>query len=327
MEACLSSVEQQTEQHFEVLCVYDDSSDRTKHIIEEFCSRDGRFFCVMGQKRGLSGARNIGMERARGKYTIFLDGDDMLIPTALEKLRTTFEISRAEMIVFGATWFPDDVVASVYIRKTLSPRDRVYNGDCVKCIFHEQSAKPFVWRDAFKTSFLNNHGIKFNESVQVAEDVVFQFAVFARVKCVCFMKSPLYRYRIYRKQSLMSKYSGDLLVRLQGHIYAIQVVLDDWRQINLLQRYGKDLSIWMMDFIFGTDLEALPEVLRRNICEQTLKFCEEAVSESLKKFPYYARQIQKMLKSNCIQAHDLSFAFRISRKGYHLMGKLRSFKY
>jgi glycosyltransferase involved in cell wall biosynthesis len=81
----LDSVLAQTENDFELLVVYDESSDQTRSIIESYMAKDGRVRLIEGQKARLVGALNQGILASRGKYIARMDADDVSLPTRFEK--------------------------------------------------------------------------------------------------------------------------------------------------------------------------------------------------------------------------------------------------
>lgn len=68
---CLESVLRQTYQCLEILIVDDGSTDRSLDICREFSSNDRRIKLLSQERKGVSSARNRGMEEASGKYIFF----------------------------------------------------------------------------------------------------------------------------------------------------------------------------------------------------------------------------------------------------------------
>lgn len=79
----IQSVLDQTYTQFELILVDDESPDSSVAICQEF--DDSRIRIINQKNRGLAGARNTGIRHARGDYLAFLDGDDLWLPTKLEK--------------------------------------------------------------------------------------------------------------------------------------------------------------------------------------------------------------------------------------------------
>jgi glycosyltransferase involved in cell wall biosynthesis len=77
---------------WEVLVVDNNSTDRTREVVEEFCIREpGRFRYLFESRQGLSNARNAGIRNARGDIIAFMDDDATVEPTWLENLLTAFQ--------------------------------------------------------------------------------------------------------------------------------------------------------------------------------------------------------------------------------------------
>ena len=83
---CLDSVVAQTCGDWECICVDDGSVDGGLGIVEEYAKNDARFTVLHLEHSGVGAARNAGMEKAAGKYLVFVDADDSLRPDALRSL-------------------------------------------------------------------------------------------------------------------------------------------------------------------------------------------------------------------------------------------------
>ncbi|MGB4752553.1 MAG: glycosyltransferase family 2 protein [Fervidobacterium sp.] len=83
----LKSVFNQTFKDFEIIVVNDGSKDKTPQIVREILRSSTFPFKIIDQvNRGVSVARNVGFDHSEGRYIKFLDGDDKLVPNALEVL-------------------------------------------------------------------------------------------------------------------------------------------------------------------------------------------------------------------------------------------------
>ena len=83
LSAAIESVLAQSHPAFEIIVVDDGSPDETGRIAAAYAARDPRVRCLTQPNRGLASARNAGLAAARGKYVVFLDADDLLLPEAL----------------------------------------------------------------------------------------------------------------------------------------------------------------------------------------------------------------------------------------------------
>lgn len=85
LERCLASIEGQTFRDWECLMVNDGSTDESPRICQAFAQRDERFVFLEKENGGVSAARNFALERARGRYLMFSDQDDVYAPTCVEE--------------------------------------------------------------------------------------------------------------------------------------------------------------------------------------------------------------------------------------------------
>ncbi len=95
---CLRSIAAQTFADFEVIMVDDGSTDASAEIAKAQAATDPRFILLQVPNGGPGYARNRGVERARGEYLAFVDGDDMVPPGAYEVLVHTLERSRSDFV-------------------------------------------------------------------------------------------------------------------------------------------------------------------------------------------------------------------------------------
>ena len=82
IERTLRSVQSQTFKHFELIIVNDGSTDNSVEVVQQI--QDERMVLIHQKNAGPSAARNTGVRNAQTNWVVFLDGDDELLPDALE---------------------------------------------------------------------------------------------------------------------------------------------------------------------------------------------------------------------------------------------------
>lgn len=109
LDACLESVCNQTFREMEVVCVDDHSTDGGLAVLRKWADRDPRVKVIAHEKnKGRGGARNTGLNAARGKYVWFLDAEDRVDPDAVEMLVSKMEeLKEADLITFHAAALED----------------------------------------------------------------------------------------------------------------------------------------------------------------------------------------------------------------------------
>jgi|GEM_PF-853390 Glycosyltransferases involved in cell wall biogenesis len=97
LPACIDSVICQSYKEIEILLINDGSSDGSGGICEEYAKRDGRIRVIHKENGGLSDARNVGLDNARGEYFSFIDSDDVINEMFIMILLNTLSRSEASI--------------------------------------------------------------------------------------------------------------------------------------------------------------------------------------------------------------------------------------
>lgn len=88
---CVNSLLQQTVLDIQILLVDDGATDGSGALCDRYAALDPRVQAIHKENGGLSSARNAGLDAATGEWILFLDGDDYLLPQAVELLQQTAE--------------------------------------------------------------------------------------------------------------------------------------------------------------------------------------------------------------------------------------------
>lgn len=86
LPACIDSLRGQSYTNIQIILVDDQSPDRCPEICDSYARQDARILVIHQDNKGVSGARNTGMQYASGEYILFVDSDDELYPDAVEIL-------------------------------------------------------------------------------------------------------------------------------------------------------------------------------------------------------------------------------------------------
>ena len=193
---CLHSVYDQTYLNYEVIIILDGGTAEERIICQTFCERDDRFILVDQENKGLSGARNTGLEKARGDYIIFLDSDDYLELDYLQKAVDTFSKTDADVVQFD---FNISDTKGTYRKLITSEIDYGYH-DADSMIFALAGGKmwPNIWARAYRRSLFDD--IRFPEG-EYWEDVAILHELFYKAKRIYYCNFSGYVY-IQREDSI-----------------------------------------------------------------------------------------------------------------------------
>lgn len=99
----LESVRSQNFSDYEIIIVNDGSTDRSEELVMAVCDLPIRYFKT--ENRGVSNARNLGIEKSTGKYIAFLDADDLWYPHFLEEIYNYIRLFPEQKVFSTASEF------------------------------------------------------------------------------------------------------------------------------------------------------------------------------------------------------------------------------
>lgn len=148
---CLDSVIHQSYQNIEVLIVDDGSTDNSGRICDEYSVEDNRVTVFHTDNRGLSAARNTGLEQCKGELIYFIDSDDWMELDVLEKAVTAME--DADILCFSrySGTYSGVEALSLLINNKIGPAvwAKLYRKNCFKDLrfpvghIHEDTATTY----------------------------------------------------------------------------------------------------------------------------------------------------------------------------------------
>ena len=205
IERCAVSLFEQTYSDIDYIFVNDDTKDQSidilKSIIARYPQRE-KYVRIINHEynRGLSAARNTGVENVQTEFLVWVDSDDYVDTTMVERLVLRQMKTNADIVCGGViSLFPqrsiiekrnNNMPKEVYLHKLLSKK-----------------TEHWIWGKLIKTSLYKENGIKNIEGINMAEDYqTLPFLVYHSNKVV-FEESPIYYYNRFNETSLTNVYS------------------------------------------------------------------------------------------------------------------------
>lgn len=215
---CLDSILNQDFCSMEVICVEDCSTDKSLQVLRKYEERD-RIRVIRHEKnKGLSEARNTGINHAKGEYILFVDSDDVLAHNAIAKLYDVIKEQQFDVVYFDYRKF---VKIENGYEEVLHPHPYYTNEICDGKKYFCQSVAhgkldSVVWRQLFRRNFLIDNNLSFKEGI-LHEDELFSFKASMKAKKIRNLDEVLYYYR-QRQNSIMN-------VKNEKHMCSLFIIL------------------------------------------------------------------------------------------------------
>ncbi len=191
LEKCIKSILAQTEEDFELILVDDGSSDRSGLICDEYAYKDNRIRALHKTNSGVSDARNMGIEEAKGEYILFCDSDDYVEP---DWIRRHLEIIREE----PDAWVVSGVILEKEGREVgrpMPPEKKRYPKDAYFEIY-KLYLTAFCHNKIYNLDLIRRKGLRFESGRKNAEDVQFNLAYLDCADSIYTIPEALYHYAV-----------------------------------------------------------------------------------------------------------------------------------
>ena len=191
LQKCLDSIIAQTYTNWEAILVDDGSPDNSGAICDEYATKDKRFKVIHQINRGVSVARQTGLNNANGDYIIHCDPDDWVEPNMLEELLLIAVEKNADMVV--CDFIREENSKSNYCSQNLENpitakevQKRIINGN-----IHGSCCNKLI-----KKSCIAEIGF-FPSSISFCEDELFNIRVLNNNIIVAYLPKAFYHYNIH----------------------------------------------------------------------------------------------------------------------------------
>lgn len=262
LAVCVDSILNQSFSGFELILVNDGSKDNSLLICNEYAQKDSRVVVVDKENSGAGETRNAGLDKAQGEYVVFVDADDSIDQSALEKL---LQLITADEDI-------DMVCCNHYIEfadsgdKTFNEKMNIDGDFCVyddkaQALYIMEEVRSFCypWNKIFKREIIQKNNIRFEKQFVTGEDLDFVIKYYYHTRKVVLTNTPLY---VYYKDGV-----GSLCARYKKDLYSMVAELSD-RRYRLFCALGMDENEKYMELYGKTHIEYLhsciPNMYRKN---------------------------------------------------------------
>lgn len=293
IRTCIESILAQTYRNVEVIIVNDGSTDQSLAVISDLICSHHNVKVINQKNQGVSVARNTGIDVATGKYIIFVDPDDKIMPGFVSSLyqiadKTGADIVRGSFRDFNGNipkgWVPDFNVPTNC-------------GTIVLDQFLSSNISFVVWSSIFRLDFINSNHIRFTPGMILTEDRDFTIRAYMLAKLVATSPEPNYAYRINRpgsilttkttknaqKMSLSEEKVISQFISMLKHeesdvlcsliLKSIYACMRDWTGIIV----RNNLSLDRTNSCFDTALTLIKEIINSRPLKEKIKFLTKVI--------------------------------------------------
>lgn len=304
LRRCLDSILRQTFTDWECLLVDDGSPDTSGLICDEYGKKDSRFHVLFHQpNRGVSAARNKGIDEARGEYITFCDSDDALETNFFQTFVDLHTKFSADLYVTCC-----NIIGSNKTTRFLEER-KYWKEDIYKLVIDTRNVGLLgvPWNKMFMTKIIREKKIYFDENHNSYEDEMFVMSYLNNITTA--VTSPAITYNKYvhkgslsmrgtqaDKRLFIANYIYDYGMRLSSSPENIEYVKDN---------YGK----CMAHGIYRLYKHNIPLKKRHSIIAETKKDAEK--KQCTKQLKKYLRSDGHIITTNTILLEINGFVIRL----------------
>lgn len=165
LHRCLDSILHQSYSTFELIIVDDGSQDGSSGICDSYAKKDNRIIVFHQKNSGVSCARNKGLDIAQYENILFIDSDDYLQPNYIEELVKNEDI---DLVVGG--------YKTSISNKSIMPVSGDYTATNMQSFIKEHISRLYFtvpWGKLYNNKIIQDHNIRFDKNIRLAEDLVF----------------------------------------------------------------------------------------------------------------------------------------------------------
>lgn len=288
LSKCLDNVYNQniSESQYEVICVNDDSPDKSRLIILEYQKNHNNLILIEHNvNRKLGAARNSGRNLAKGKYLWNIDADDHIQPNILKNLIEICESNQLDILMFNFNHLVNNV-ESLNIKYPF-PNSEVLNGITYLnkyCLDNFSEISP-VWTQIYNIDFLNKNKI-YSPEINTGEDGPYTYKSLLLAKRIMSIKNSCYVYRANDNSigGLMQKSPNAIELFTKCFIFTMHIALlikfvpidekNIMNQFKLICRYSASTFPKYYALMNIIEKKSFREICRNNlkIVTSTLKW-------------------------------------------------------
>ena len=270
LDKCINSIINQTYTNIEIIIINDGSTDNSYEICKSY--KDKRIKLYSIKNKGLSGARNYGISKSKGKYLAFVDSDDYIEKDYIEVLYNNLIKEDADLSCCSLyEVFKNEI-------KNKSKKDKYYvmnSYETIEKTFTDEGLNVYVWNKLYKKELFKNIKFPVNKN---SEDIYVMHEIISSCKKIVYESIPKYYY-VQRKNSIVNNINKINIDSIEASLHAV----------NYLKN-NKELQRYAIKNYLNTRLRYYKKLLYSNKEDKTIRNDYLRELKKYKKIPYTKKE-------------------------------------
>ena len=233
LEKCLDGVLGQTYPNWELILIDNGSTDGSMAICKEYAGRDNRITAIhQYQNKGVSVARNLGMQRCSGEFITFIDADDWVRKDYLETLIRIQKAQSADMVIceYDFVYDADRITVSDKSQENDEQQLRIYDTEQYLENYLLEG-NPHCWGVLYKNILLDQ--LKFPVGLTIGEDLLFILEASMKAEKIAVTEYKGYQYYINTAGAMLKKFSPSFMDQILCWQKALQKIEDTFPRLAM----------------------------------------------------------------------------------------------
>lgn len=237
LRRCLDSIVAQTFTDWECILIDDGSPDNSGAICDEYAERDSRFHVIHQENKGVSAARNAGLDVARGEWIGFVDSDDWIEKETFYVAYNEAINANADIVCFGVQFVAEEGLS----RKVSFKNKEIYSNFKRFPVYMNS-----VWNKLFRKNLFHTVSLRFQNGISICEDMLFSFQACISTQKIVYLNQIFYNYfenfNSCTKTKLTNKKIEDTY-KVYEYISALSLKLAKTKALSNFIRYENAVSV------------------------------------------------------------------------------------